>query len=172
TDERTLARAYMDGLPQALQDRIPPGMRERATVPRPIEIRPIKPLDPIRPGAQPPRRKVWFRASGALPDRQSVHQYMLAYASDFYLLGSTMQPHGVTWMVPGMQVASVDHAMWFHRPFRMDDWLLYDIESPSASNARGLALGRFYDRAGRLVASTAQEGLIRDRRRSSGPSPN
>ena len=163
-DERTLMTAYMDQLPATLQAKIPQGMRDRATLPRPIEVRPVDPLDPLKPEQRPPRRRVWFKASGPLPDRASVHQYLLAYASDFYLLGSTMHPHRVTWMNPGMQVASVDHAMWFHRPFRFDDWLLYDIESPSASNARGLALGRFYDRAGRLVASTAQEGLIRDRR--------
>lgn len=163
-DERALAVAYFEQMPAALRSRIPRAMKERATVARPIEVRPVDPLDPVRPGHRPPRRQVWFRATAPLPDQQSIHQYLLAYASDFHLLGSTLQPHQVSWMTPGMQVASLDHAIWFHRPFRMDDWLLYDIDSPSASNARGMAFGRFFDRAGRLVASTAQEGLIRDRR--------
>jgi acyl-CoA thioesterase-2 len=91
---------------------------------------------------------------------------MLAYASDFHLLGSALQPHVVTWLTPGTQVASLDHAMWFHRPFRFDDWLLYDIASPSAQGARGLAQGRWFDRAGTLVASTMQEGLMRQRESS------
>ena len=94
----------------------------------------------------------------------NVHRYLLAYASDFHLLVTAMQPHGVSWLTPGMQVASLDHAMYFHRPFRMDDWLLYDMDSPTASGARGLVRGRIFDKAGRLVASTMQEGLMRDRR--------
>jgi acyl-CoA thioesterase-2 len=86
---------------------------------------------------------------------------MLAYASDFSFLATSMDPHGVSWFTPGMQVASLDHSMWFHRPFRIDDWLLYSVDSPSASGARGLVRGQFFDRAGRLVVSCAQEGLIR-----------
>jgi acyl-CoA thioesterase-2 len=104
---------------------------------------------------------VWVRAVDPLPDDPALHRYLLAYASDFHLLGTAMQPHGVSWLTPGMQVASLDHAMWFHRPFRMDEWLLYVMESPSASGGRGLIRGRFFDRGGRLVASTAQEGLMR-----------
>jgi len=110
-----------------------------------------------------PTRRVWYRAAGTLPDRASVHQYLLAYASDFNLLGAAMQPHGVSWMTPGMQVASLDHAIWFHRPFRMDEWLLYVIDSPWSGGARGLARGQFFTQAGVLVASTTQEGLIRRR---------
>jgi len=108
-----------------------------------------------------PRRHVWYRSSAALPDEPSVHRYLLAYASDFNLIGTAMLPHGVSWLSPGMQVASLDHAMWFHRDFRFDDWLLYEIDSPTAGGARGLARGRFFDRKGRLVASTTQEGLMR-----------
>ena len=111
-----------------------------------------------------PVRRVWFRANGTLPDSRRLHQYMLAYASDFHLLATSMHPHGVTWMTPGMQVASLDHAMWFHRGFRFDEWLLYDLHAPSARGARGLARGRWFTRDGVLVASTMQEGLIRDRR--------
>jgi acyl-CoA thioesterase-2 len=99
-----------------------------------------------------------------LQDDPAVHRYLLAYASDFNFLVTAMLPHGVSWLTPGMQVSSLDHAMWFHRPFRMDEWLLYDMESPSASGARGLVLGRFYNQEGTLVASVAQEGLMRDRR--------
>ena len=98
-----------------------------------------------------------------------MHQYLLGYASDFHFLTASLQPHAVTWMTPGLQMASLDHAMWFHRPFRFDDWLLYVVESPSASGGRGLVRGRFFTRAGQLVASTMQEGLIRDRREA-GPS--
>jgi acyl-CoA thioesterase-2 len=144
-------------------DRIPPALREQATCDRPIEIRPLEHYDPSRPDVRPPQRKVWYRAIDRLPDRAQLHQYLLAYASDFNLLGAAMQPHGVSWMSPGMHVASLDHAIWFHRPFRMDQWLLYVIDAPSASGARGLARGQFFTQAGELVASTAQEGLMRQR---------
>jgi acyl-CoA thioesterase-2 len=131
---------------------------------RPIEIRPVQRINLLAPKPAPPRRQLWFRATGTLPGDPAVHRYLLAYASDFNLLITAMLPHGVGWLTPGMQVASLDHAMWFHRPFRMDEWLLYDVESPSASGARGLVTARFYRRDGTLVASVAQEGLIRDRR--------
>lgn len=142
-------------------DRIPEALRQRAVAERPIEIRPVEPIDPLTPSTGPPHRHVWYRAIDRLPDELSVHQYLLAYASDFNFLGTAMQPHGVSWMSPGMQVASLDHAMWFHRPFRMDDWLLYVVDSPSASGARGIARGQFFTQSGTLVASTMQEGLMR-----------
>jgi len=142
-------------------DKIPEAFHNRATAERPIEVRPIKPSDPLRPVKEQPLRYVWYRTAGELPDTPATHQYLLAYAADFNLLGSSMMPHGVSWISPGMQVASLDHAMWFHRPFRMDEWLLYAIDSPSASGARGLARGRFFTREGVLVASVMQEGLIR-----------
>jgi acyl-CoA thioesterase-2 len=145
-------------------DRIPEPLRAMALAERPIETRTVHPYDPLNPTPREPRRQVWFRAGDTLPDDDAVHRYLLAYASDFHFLGTTLQPHGVSWLTPGFQVASLDHAMWFHRPFRMDEWLLYDIESPTASGARGLARGRWFDRDGRLVASSVQEGLIRDRR--------
>jgi acyl-CoA thioesterase-2 len=156
-----------DGLPSEVElarryaDRIPEAMRQQALADRPIEIRHVDEYDPLHPDVRPPTRMVWYRATGKLPDRPSVHQYLLAYASDFNLLGVAMQPHGVSWMTPGMQVASLDHAIWFHRPFRMDQWLLYVIDSPSASGARGLSRGQFFTQDGQLVASVAQEGLIR-----------
>lgn len=144
-------------------DRLPPSMRAQAIADRPIEARPVTPENPLAPTAAPPSRAVWYRVARRLPDDPGLHRYLLAYASDFYLVGTSMMPHGVTWLSPGMQVASIDHAMWFHRPFRMDEWILHVMESPSASGARGLARGRFFTRDGRLVASTAQEGLTRQR---------
>ena len=158
-----------EGLPSELElarrfaDQIPASLREQATCERPIEIRPVDPYDPMNPTVRPPTRRVWYRAIDRLSDRASVHQYLLAYASDFNLLGAAMQPHGVSWMKPGMHVASLDHAIWFHRPFRMDEWLLYVIDSPWSGGARGLARGQFFTQAGVLVASTMQEGLMRQR---------
>jgi len=144
-------------------DQLPEPLRKMATVERPIEIRPVEVRDPLHPVVGPPRRHMWYRASDRLPDDPALHRYLLAYASDFSFIGTAMDPHGESWLTPGMQVTSLDHAMWFHRPFRLDDWLLYVVDSPSASGARGLVRGRFFDRAGRLVASCAQEGLIRKR---------
>jgi acyl-CoA thioesterase-2 len=161
-----------EGLPSHLEltrrhlDRIPEQFRPWATIERPIETRPVDPRDPLTPRPHPPTRSVWVRATGDLPDDQPLHRYLLAYACDLHLLTTAMNPHGVTWLTPGMQVASLDHAMWFHRPLRMDRWLLHVMHSPSASGARGLVQGRFFDRQGRLVASTAQEGLIRHRGKS------
>ncbi len=146
-------------------DKIPEPLRQRATADRPIEVRPQELYNPAAPKVRPPYRAVWFRAAGELPDDLAVHQYLLAYASDFHFLTTAMQPHGVSWLTPGMQVASLDHSMWFHRPFRMDDWLLYAVDSPSASGARGLVRGQFFTREGVLVASTAQEGLMRHRKK-------
>ncbi len=148
----------------AIADQLPPLLRAMAVAERPIEIRPVELRDPLRPRPSEPRRRMWYRAVDALPDEPALHRYLLAYASDFSFLGTAMDPHGVNWLAPDMQVASLDHVMWFHRPFRFDDWLLYTIDSPSASGGRGLVRGQFFDRAGRLVASSAQEGLIRRRR--------
>lgn len=164
-NERTLGERYLARLPDAVRESLPRALRERVVAERPIEVRPIGAIDPLNPGERAPVKRVWFRASGPLPDSPSIHQYLLAYASDFHLLGTAMMPHAVTWLTPGMQVASLDHAMWFHRPFRFDDWLLYDMDAPSAQGARGLSRGRWFTRDGVLVASTAQEGLMRDRRK-------
>lgn len=142
-------------------DRIPPKLRLRALADRPIDIRHVYPVSMIDPSPHPPMNAVWFRALRALPDDPAVHRYLLAYASDSNFLPTAMRPHGVSWLSPGMQVASLDHAMWFHRPFRMDEWILHVMESPSASGSKGLVRGRFFSRDGRLIASTAQEGLMR-----------
>lgn len=147
----------------AMADRLPPKLARRATRPGPIETRPVATHDPISPGHSEARRDVWFRARGRLSDDPAIHRALLAYASDTHFLVTSLQPHGVSWLTPGIQIASLDHAMWFHRPFRMDDWLLYSIDGPSTSGARGLVRGQFFQ-DGRLVASTMQEGLVRDRR--------
>ncbi|TCC47356.1 acyl-CoA thioesterase II [Kribbella pittospori] len=106
-------------------------------------------------------RQFWIRAAGKLPDDRALHACVLAYASDLTLLGASLLPHGIVIGDPRIQPASLDHALWFHRDFRADEWLLYDQASPSASNARGFATGRLYTQSGALAASVAQEGLIR-----------
>jgi len=117
--------------------------------------------DELHPRKRPPFQQMWFRLTGPVGDAPALHRALLAYASDFQLLGTATFPHGISYYQPNVQMASLDHALWFHRPFRVDDWLLYSIDSPSAQGARGLARGQIFDRAGRLVASTAQEGMIR-----------
>lgn len=130
---------------------------------RPIELRPLRRRDPVNPERGEPRQSVWIRATGSLPDDTALHQCILAYASDFTLLDTALIPHGRWILDPSVQSASLDHAMWLHRPFRADDWLLYVQTSTNANGARGFARGSVFDRAGTLVASVAQEGLIRDR---------
>lgn len=127
----------------------------------PIEMRPVQPLNYLEPQPMPARRQIWYRTVGPLPDDPLVHRALLAYASDFNFLVTAMLPHGVTWVTPGMQVTSLDHAMWFHRPFRADEWMLYDQYSISTSNARGLAGGSIYTASGELAVTVIQEGLTR-----------
>jgi acyl-CoA thioesterase II len=127
----------------------------------PFDMRPVYPRDELNPSKRPPYQQVWFRLNERIGDDADLHRAMLAYASDFYLLGTTTFPHAISYYQPNVQMASLDHALWFHRPFRIDDWLLYALDSPSASGARGLARGSIYTRDGTLVASVAQEGLIR-----------
>ena len=130
---------------------------------RPIEIRPVE-LERYRTGDKmEPKFNVWIRALDPLPDDPALHRSVLAYASDLMLLDSSLIAHGTTVFDKRVQAASLDHAMWFHRPFRADDWLLYSQDSPSAGGARGFSRGLVFDRQGRLVASVAQEGLIRPR---------
>ena len=127
----------------------------------PFEFRHVYPRDELKPPKRPPFQQVWFRLSQRVGDEPELHRALLAYASDFHLLGTTTFPHGISYYQPNVQMASLDHAMWFHRPFRADEWLLYSLDSPTAQGGRGLARGLVYDRAGQLVASTTQEGLIR-----------
>ncbi|WP_411752445.1 acyl-CoA thioesterase II [Serratia sp. (in: enterobacteria)] len=142
---------------------LPEKVRDKFIGPKPIEMRPVKFHNPLQGSVEEPYRHVWFRANGTMPDDLRIHQYLLGYASDFHFLLTALQPHGVGFLEPGMQVATIDHSMWFHRPFRMDDWLLYAVESTSASGARGFVRGQFYTRDGVLVATTVQEGVIRKR---------
>ena len=119
------------------------------------------PRDELNPPRRPPYQQVWFRLAEKVGDAPELHRALLAYASDFQLLGTATFPHAISYYQPNVQMASLDHALWFHRPFRADEWLLYSIDSPSAQGSRGLARGLIYDREGHLVASTSQEGLIR-----------
>ncbi|MBX3226720.1 MAG: acyl-CoA thioesterase II [Labilithrix sp.] len=148
----------------AFADRLPAFVRERAVAERPIDLRIVgEEDDPFLPNPKSARRMVWLKAAHALPDDPALHAYLLAYASDFAFVTTAMLPHGKTWLTPGMQVASIDHVMWFHRRLRIDEWLLYVMDSPAAQGARGLARGLVFTRDGALVASSAQEGLMRQR---------
>jgi acyl-CoA thioesterase-2 len=144
--------------------KFPDHVKARALAERPFELRPCESQDDFfAPRARPPSRMVWLKTGGRLPDDPALHRYLLAYASDHGFVTTSLLPHGVTWLSPGMRVASLDHVMWFHAPFRVDDWLLHVMDSPAAHGGRGLVRGRVFTRDGRLVASTAQEGMIRRR---------
>lgn len=149
-----LMEKYKDQIPEAFQDRM---------VERPIEFRPVELPSILKKDNEPPYRHVWLKAKGQLPASQNIHRVVLAYASDYNLLTTALRPHPINLME--IQLASLDHAMWFHRSFRVDEWLLYALDSPSASNARGFTRGSFFNRAGELVASVAQEGMMRKRRK-------
>jgi len=148
----------------ALGDRLPERWRIKGLEPHGIEYRPVEADDLLTPEVRPSESAIWMRAIAPLPDNPVVHRALLAYASDHGLLRAAMLPHGLSFMSGQVRPASLDHAMWFHRDFRMDDWLLYVLDSPSASGARGLCRGSLYSRDGRLVASTAQEGMLRVKR--------
>jgi acyl-CoA thioesterase-2 len=129
---------------------------------RPFDIRHVDPaLYVSATGRKEARNAVWMKTFGPMPDDPDLHRAALAYASDYTLLESILRKHGMSWITPGMSVASLDHAMWWHRPVRVDDWLLYVQESPSAQGARGLATGKIFNREGLHVATVAQEGMIR-----------
>src|SRR3546814_12393001 len=115
----------------------------------------------LNPPKRPPYQRVWFRLAEKVGDAPELHRALLAYASDFQLLGTATFPHGISYYQPNVQMASLDHALWFHRPFRADDWLLYSIDSPSAQGSRALALRLISDREGQLAATTALDGLFR-----------
>lgn len=153
--ETDIARA-MEGL-------LPPRMKETFLCDKALEIRPVEFHNPLKGHVAEPGRQVWVRANGMAPDDLRIHQYLLGYASDFNFLPVALQPHGVGFMEKGMQIATIDHSMWFHRPFNINEWLLYNVESPSASGARGFVRGEFYTQEGLLVASAVQEGVMRNR---------
>ncbi|WP_285411563.1 acyl-CoA thioesterase II [Variovorax sp. efr-133-TYG-130] len=150
----------------ALGDRLPEPWRSKAIQPHGIEYRRVDPEDLMAPLPRPASAQsaIWMRAIAPLPYDPMVHRALLAYASDHGLLRAAMLPHGLSFMSGQVRPASLDHAMWFHRDFRMDDWLLYVLDSPSAGGARGLCRGSLYARDGRLVASAAQEGMLRIRK--------
>lgn len=150
-----LRERWLDDCPEKLRAG---WMRELA-----IEFKPVDPQNPFKPRVEAPEQHIWFRAAGGLPNGLSLHHAVLAYASDFNFLGTAMRPHGVNWFSKGMVSASLDHALWLHRPFRADDWLLYSMDSPSSSGARGMNRGLIFNQAGELVATDMQEGLMRRR---------
>ncbi|HEY5641589.1 MAG TPA: acyl-CoA thioesterase II [Woeseiaceae bacterium] len=142
-------------------DRIPVKLRRFMTDQRPFEFRPVEPLKFDAPRKLPPYKQVWIRAVDRLADELALHQNLLAYVSDFELLATATLPHALSFTRGNVVLASLDHALWFHRDFRIDEWLLYSMESPNATGSRGLARGQFFTQDGRLVASTSQEGLMR-----------
>jgi len=146
---------------QAEMEKLPDKLRRWLEIERPFEFRPVQTYNPLAPVACEPVRQIWMRAVDKLPDDDTLHRCLLAYISDYWLLDTSTMPHGSSFLRGNLVMASIDHAIWFHRPARVDDWLLYSLDSPSTSGARGFARGSFYSRAGVLVASTAQEGLIR-----------
>ena len=150
--------------PQEMLACLPEGVRRFLERPRPFEFRLVQPMEFLSPRKAAPARQVWFRAVDRLPDDEGLHRRLLAYLSDYFLLDTATLPHGLPSFSGKLVMASIDHAMWFHRPMRVDEWLLYAVDSPSASGARGFARAGVYSRDGRLVASTAQEGLVRLRK--------
>jgi acyl-CoA thioesterase-2 len=145
---------------------LPKAFHDRFGKEQPFEVRPVESIDhPFTPTPMPPQRRVWLRTIAPLPESQPIHRALLAYASDHGFLATALFPHGITFFGSAVQVASLDHVMWFHAPLRADQWLLHVIDSPVAHGGRGLVRGRVFTQDGRLVASTAQEGLIRKRTR-------
>lgn len=148
-------------LPPDVLAKVPDKMRRFLMHERPFEFRPVEPVHVIAPPRAEPKRHIWIKTIDKLPDDPDLHRNVLAYVSDYQLVSTATLPHGIHFAEGNVQLASLDHAMWFHRSFRMDDWLLYAMESPNASSGRGFALGKVFTRDGKLVASTAQEGVVR-----------
>ena len=146
--------------PEILQQ-VPEKIRRYLTVKRPFEFRPVEPMDFLTNKPRPPLKHVWIKSVDALPSDRALHQNLLAYVSDYELLGTSTLPHGLTFGRGRIMMASLDHALWFHRDFRIDDWLLYAMDSPNSSGARGFSRGQFFTTDGTLVASSTQEGLVR-----------
>lgn len=151
-----------DVLAERMADQLPEGYLRWLRSPRPVDFRPVDPRPPLDRRPRAPAQNVWMRVAGPLPDDPSLHRAALAYVSDYGLLGTSVVGHGKAFGDPDMQFASLDHAVWFHDDFRVDDWLLYAMDSPWAGGARGFNRGRIFTRDGRLVASVAQEGLVRN----------
>lgn len=150
-----------EGMAQKFGDQLPENIRRVLSIKRPLEFRPVEFLNPFANEKYEPFRNVWLKAKGNMGQDRRQHELVLAYASDYNLLTTALLPHGKAIDQRNLQFASLDHAMWFHRPFRADEWLLYSIDSPSASGARGFTRGSIFNEAGQLVASVVQEGLMR-----------
>lgn len=140
---------------------VPEAYQAAVNRPQPIDMRFVEPFNEFKPEKMPPVQHCWLKTVDTMPDDLRLHQCLLAYASDMTLIDTAIRPHGVGWGDPRMQVASLDHAMWFHRPFCADDWLLYAQDSPYSGGSRGFSRGSIYSAAGEMIASVAQEGLIR-----------
>ncbi|WP_438863711.1 acyl-CoA thioesterase domain-containing protein [Neptunicella sp.] len=140
---------------------MPASMQEKLSYHEPIDMRSVQAINPQAPQTRDPIRYVWMRATELLSDDIAEHQRMLAYASDYYFLVTALQPHGLSIMDKDIRMATIDHAMWFHREFDFNQWILYCMDSPFAGNARGLVKGQFFDMQGNLIASAMQEGLMR-----------
>jgi acyl-CoA thioesterase-2 len=143
------------------REKLPEKVRRLLDHQRPFEFRPVEPVDLLNPSKRPPHQCLWFRTIAPVPESDHLNRCMMAYVSDYNLLPTAAFPHGVSFLAGNLQMASLDHGMWFHRPARIDDWMLYVIDSPSTSGARGFVRGAIFSRDGTLVASTAQEGVIR-----------
>jgi acyl-CoA thioesterase-2 len=149
---------------RGLGDQIRPRMLAFLDKPRPIDIRWVDPQNPVKPEKKSGTKEVWMRARAPLGEDVKMQQAALAYASDMAFMESALRPHGLIWTTPGLQSASLDHAMWFHRPFDFNDWTLFAQDSPSASQGRGMVRGQMFSQDGTLVASVAQECLMRIKR--------
>lgn len=145
--------------------KVPKSIQQRLAIHELIEVRPVGLQNPIDQRLQEPYQNLWLRASDRLPDTPAVHRNILAYASDIFLIATALLPHDVSLWQQDIKIASLDHALWFHRHFRADEWLLYSMESPWSSHGRGLARGYFFTQDGQLIATVVQEGLIRKRRK-------
>ncbi len=136
-------------------------MKEAISYHKPLDIRTVQSIDPMKPEVSEPKRYIWMKANEKTQCGINLNQAMLAYASDYHFLATSLQPHGISVRNRQLRMATIDHAMWFHHPFSFDEWLLYSTESPFSGNARGLVRGQFFNQQGVLVASTMQEGVMR-----------
>jgi acyl-CoA thioesterase II len=163
--EAEMLQEFVGQLAPRLRRRLPRGLGRRIEEEQPIELRPVSPANFLLPSKGEPRRSMWMRCRGTLPEDSPLHSLLLLYASDFPLIGTALQPHGTNTLSPLVRVASLDHSTWFHAPFRFDEWLLFQTHSPRAAGGRALVNGQFFDTEGRLVSTCSQEGLARPRKR-------
>lgn len=148
-------------LAATIAEYLPPALQKAFCSEKPIEMRPVVVVNPLKPQKEEPKQYLWMRANGEVPNDQLIHQYLLGYASDWGFLVTALHPHEVSLLTPKLQIATVDHSIWYHRPFKLDEWLLYAIESPTAHNCRGLVRGEVFNQKGQLVATAVQEGVMR-----------